>query len=440
MIICEVSLWGRAVGVLAYAEDSRYATFEFMPEFVNEGIDIAPLKMPLSNPDRVYTFPSLSWETYKGLPAVFADTLPDDFGNAVINAWLAREGRDIGSFTPLERLLYVGTRSMGAFEYHPAIKTKIKTADNLQLDSLVKMAQSVLDSRENLEGRIDASADALGDIIQVSTSAGGARAKALVAINHDRTVIKSGQVDAPDGFDHFLLKFDGVREHSKGRETFGDPLGYGRMEYAYYRMAKDAGITISDSELLMDGKRAHFLTKRFDRKGNKKILYQSLCAMDHADFKKPGMYSYEQLFGVMRSLKLSREDAIELYRRMAFNVVARNHDDHTKNFGFIMTGPESNWRLAPAFDIAYSYKPGSEWVNSHQLTLSGKRDNFTREDILDVGLKMIGKFKRKEAEAILDNVVSVVSEWDSYSKQAGVFDDLSETIKNNLRLYLGQLR
>jgi serine/threonine-protein kinase HipA len=276
--------------------------------------------------------------------------------------------------------------------------------------------------------------DDLNGILQVGTSAGGARAKALIAINKDRTEIRSGQVAAPEGFEHYLLKFDGVIEHSNNRETFGDPQGFGRMEYAYYLMAKDAGINISPCELLIEGKRAHFLTKRFDRIGNYKLHYQSLCAMDHADYKKPGQYSYEQLFSVARQLRLSRAEAVEIYRRMVFNIVARNHDDHTKNTGFLLAGPHEQWQLAPAFDIAYSYKPGSPWVNSHQISLNGKRDNFVRDDLIQAA-SLISNFK-KEAKRIIEQVLSVVNAWDTYATAAEVSDEFATTIKQNLRTNL----
>jgi serine/threonine-protein kinase HipA len=268
----------------------------------------------------------------------------------------------------------------------------------------------------------------------VGTSAGGARAKALVAINNDRTEIRSGQVDASEGFEHYLLKFDGIVEHGNNRETFGDPQGFGRMEYAYYLMAKAAGIAMTPCELLMDGERAHFLTQRFDRIGNHKLHYQSLCAMDHADFKMPGHYSYEQLFAVARQLRLTRAEAVEIYRRMVFNIIARNHDDHSKNFGFILPGPHAPWQLAPAFDIAYSYKPGSPWVNSHQLSVNGKRDNFVRDDLL-VMAKLISNFT-KEAKLIIQQILDVVSQWESYARTAEVPANLTHEIQKNLRLNL----
>jgi serine/threonine-protein kinase HipA len=392
--------------------------------------------MPASTmSQRIFQFPQLNIETYKGLPACFADTLPDDFGNAVINAWLARNGRDPSSFTPLERLLYTGARGMGALEYAPAIR-KIQNNDNkLELESLINMAQQILNQRTQAQDKFQTKDDISG-ILQVGTSAGGARAKALIAINIARTEIRSGQVNAPEGFEHYLLKFDGVVEHSKSQETFGDPQGFGRMEYAYYLMAKDAGINISPCELLIDGKRAHFLTKRFDRIGNYKLHYKSLCAMDHADYKKPGQYSYEQLFSVARQLRLTRADAVEIYRRMVFNIVARNHDDHTKNTGFLLAGPREQWKLAPAFDIAYSYKPGSPWVDSHQLSLNGKRDNFVREDLLEA-TKMISNFT-KEAKQIVEQVTDVVSSWNKYASIAEVDDAFAKRIKNNLRLSLNK--
>lgn len=433
--LAEVWLWDKFVGALAWEPETALGTFEYAPEWIAEGIQLAPLHMPVTPSGvRKFQFPQLNRATYKGLPAVFADTLPDDFGNAVINAWLARNGRNPESFTPLERLLYTGKRGMGALEYAPAVRRAQAPSNKLELESLIGMAQQVLDQRAGVASHMDHhEMDAMKAILQVGTSAGGARAKALVAINKERTEIRSGQVAAPAGFEHYLLKFDGVTEHSNNSETFGDPQGFGRMEYAYYLMAKDAGIHISPCELLIDGKRAHFLTKRFDREGNRKLHYQSLCAMDHADFKMPGHYSYEQVFGVARQLRLSRADAIEIYRRMVFNIVARNHDDHSKNIGFLLTDAKSQWQLAPAFDIAFSYKPGSPWVNSHQLSLNGKRDNFTQEDLLQAAT-LISNFT-KEAKHIIQQIIDVVSQWDQYAQQAGVFDHFSAYIKQHLRLH-----
>lgn len=433
--LAEVKMWGRRVGALAYDPATGLSTFEFAGSWIEGCVEIAPLRMPLG-PGK-FQFPGLSPETYKGLPAVFADTLPDDFGNAVINAWLARSGRNPASFTSLERLLYTGTRGMGALEYAPALRRGTSKGEELELSSLVEMAQRILDQRSEVDAFIigDSGNDrAMASLFQVGTSAGGARAKALVAVSADRTHIRSGQVNAPEGFEHFLLKFDGVEEHRAGSQVFGDPKGFGRMEYAYYLMAVDAGINMSPCELLLDGPRAHFMTRRFDREGNRKLHYVSLCAMDHADYKKPGTYSYEELFAVARQLRLPRQDAVEIFRRMVFNVVARNHDDHSKNIGFILADGSSPWRLAPAFDIAYSYKKDSPWVNSHQLSINGKRDGFTRDDLLVVA-QLIANFRR-EAGEIIAQVLAAVAQWPSYAARAGVFEPLAMEIRKNLRLGL----
>ncbi|WP_052417311.1 type II toxin-antitoxin system HipA family toxin [Cellvibrio mixtus] len=432
--LAEVWLWDKMVGALAWSPENKLASFEYTSEWQETGVQISPLHMPSRlNDQSIFQYPNLNPATYKGLPACFADTLPDDFGNAVINAWLARIGRDSQSFNPLERLLYSGKRGMGALEYAPALRQAKNANDKLELESLIQLAQQVLDQRAGVSSNLyQPGNDDLTAILQVGTSAGGARAKALVAINGSRTEIRSGQVDAPEGFEQYLLKFDGVVEHGNQRETFGDPQGFGRMEYAYYLMAKDAGINMTPCELLVDGSRAHFLTKRFDRIGNHKLHYQSLCAMDHADFKQPGHYSYEQLFGVARQLRLKRADAVEIYRRMVFNIIARNHDDHSKNIGFLLPGPRTDWQLAPAFDIAYSYKPGSPWVNLHQLSMNGKRDNFMMEDFLSTA-KLISNFT-KEAKAIIQQVLDVVSQWENYAQQVEVKPEFASEIKQHLRL------
>lgn len=435
--LAEVRLWGELVGALAYDEGSQFSTFEYAPSWLNKGVEIAPIHMPLS--ETKYQFHGLNAETFRGLPAVFADMLPDDFGNAVINAWLARNGRSADSFTAIERLLYTGTRGMGALAFLPAMKRDDQAKGELAIDSLVMMAQQVLDERVRMGQAIQVDMfdsqhqqAAMKSILQVGTSAGGARAKAVVAVNADRTQIRSGQVDVPEGFEHYLLKLDGVQEHQVGNETFGDPMGFGRMEYAYYLMAKDAGIDISPCELLMEGGRAHFMTKRFDRVGNRKRHVVSLCAMDHADYKQPGQYSYEQLLSVARQLKLSRSDAIEIFRRMVFNVVARNHDDHTKNISFMLNDKKSDWQLSPAFDIAYSYRKNSPWVNSHQMSLNGKRDHFDADDFKQVA-SLIGNFGR-ESKKIVEQVLEVVKEWPDYAIKARVSGLLTKEVGQHLRV------
>ena len=425
-----MEIWGRTVGALSYDKEMDVCAFEYDPSWIRTGIELAPVKLPLSS--RLYEFPGLSRETYRGLPGAFADSLPDNFGNALLDAWLARTGRDKESFSGLERLLYSGKRGMGALEYFPPIDIGPESSEIVDLDSLIDIAQFVLEQRAELSEVLSgSSADkALYTLFQVGTSAGGARPKAVIGINRTRTEIRSGQMDLPEGFEHYLLKFDGISEHSEAKQTFGDPQGFSRVEYAYYLMAKDVGINISHCELLMDGPRAHFITKRFDRAGNRKVHYQSLCAMDHADYNLPGHYGYEQLFSLMRSLKLNRAQALELYRRMVFNIVARNHDDHTKNFGFIMNG-HHGWELAPAFDITYSYKPGSKWLNSHQMSLNGKRDDFRREDLLVPAEKF-----NKEANRIIDEVTEIVSQWPKYAKEAEVSPDFAREIQGTHKLDL----
>lgn len=433
--LAQVQLWGHLVGALAYDPDSRISRFEFAPQWLSQGVEIAPLHMPLAR--RIYQFEGLNAQTYRGLPAIFSDTLPDDFGNSVINAWLLRNGRDVDSLNPVERLLYSGSRGMGALEYQPTMRKDSSPQQQIELESLVAMAQQILDQRANLQQAVDtrfANDEAMSALFQVGTSAGGARAKALVAVNRQRSEIRSGQVDAPEGFEHFLLKFDGIEEHRINSEVFGDPQGFGRMEYAYYLMARDCGIDISPSELLIDGARAHFMTRRFDRDGNRKLHYASFCAMDHADFKKPGSYSYEQLLSVARQLRLTRQDAVEIFRRMVFNVIARNHDDHSKNMGFILDSMQGRWKLAPAFDLAYSYKKDSPWVHAHQMSLNGKRDHFEHADLMAVA-QLIGNF-RQQALQIIQQVQQVVSQWPDYAMRAGVFESLTQEIGKNHRLKL----
>lgn len=428
--LARVMLWGDLVGALAYNEESGFTAFEYAPGWIRKGIEISPIRLPLGQ--QKYQFTELPYATYKGLPAAFADTLPDDFGNAVIDAWLAKQGRDADSFSPLERLLYTGRRGMGALEYHPEFDRTLTRATPLQVDALVEMAQSVISGRAAMQLSIaqHERTNGLESMFQVGTSAGGARAKAVVAINRQRTELRSGQVDCPEGFEQFILKFDGVVDSNQTHQTFGDPQGYGRMEYAYYLMARDAGINMSHSELLEEGGRAHFITRRFDRIGNEKVHYQSLCAMDHADYKKPGHYSYEQLFSLMRALRLDRQSALEMYRRMVFNIVARNQDDHPKNIGFIRR-QGADWQLAPAFDLAYSFRPDSPWVGSHQMTLNGKRDKFVLDDLLLPATTFM-----KEARHIIDTVLEVVSRWPEYAERAGVSRDFSAAIRKNHRLRL----
>ncbi|WNN47962.1 type II toxin-antitoxin system HipA family toxin [Siccibacter colletis] len=428
---CKVQFSGIDVGTLAITEHSPWAAFEYDPAWIAEGFSVSPVHMPLSR--AVYQFPTLSAETYRGLPAVFADSLPDDFGNALINSWLARQGLDKTQFGAIDRLLYTGARGMGALEYQEAIPVSETSDDTLQLSALVDLAQRVLNDRNHVH--IEANEqDAMSHLLQVGTSAGGARPKAVIAVNADRTRILSGQVSIPDDFDHYLLKFDGVTEHHDDSETFGDPKGFGLMEYSYYLMATRCGITMSPCEILSENGRSHFMTRRFDREGNQKYHTLTLCGMDHADFKKPGQYSYEELLALARRLGLSIKEQEQIFRRMVFNVIARNHDDHTKNTAFYVDD-NFRWALAPAYDIAYSYKPGSQWVDQHQMTIDGKREGFTRENLLAVS-RLISRLSDKKANSIIDRTLHEVRQWQTVAEEVGVFPALRDEITKNLRTEL----
>lgn len=422
------------VGAVSFDTDTGIGAFEYDGTFISKGIELSPIKMPLS--PQIYSFPTLGYETFKGLPGLVADSLPDDFGNAVLNAWVAAQGKAPETITPLERLQYTGKRGMGALEYTPATKLKnLNASAKIEIESLVSIAQELLDSRENFSislqrpGKEDR--EAMLSLLSVGMSAGGARPKAVLAFNDDFTQVRSGQVKVPDGFTHYLIKFDGVNEHNKNKETFGDPQGYGAMEYVYYLMARQCDITMMPSRLLEEGSRRHFVTQRFDRKGNEKVHMQTLNGLAHVDYKQPGSYSYAELFATARKIRVSAKDAEELLRRLVFNMVARNHDDHAKNFAFLLI--DNKWQLSPAYDLAYSYKLGSKWVNSHWMSLNGKRDNFTREDIYSLE-KLVPGFTQQKIDKIIDNTIEHVSNWKVLAKANAVPEFLIKEIDTNLRL------
>jgi len=433
VITAKVYLFDLFVGGLLWDAENQLGLFEYDPDFVKTGIEISPIHMPLAA-NQTFSFPSLNRDTYKGLPAILADSLPDDFGNALIDAWLAKEGRDKSTFTPVERILYQGSRGMGGLEYRPALDGAAKASESFQIQALVELASEVLSQRESLADRLakhDPSVDdeALQRLIQVGTSAGGARAKAVIAMN-EAGEIRSGQVKAPKGFTYWLLKFD----VAKNTDVLADSQGYGRIEYAYSLMARDAGINMSQCELLQEGGRAHFLTKRFDRTDDgDKIHMATLCALDHADYKKPGGYSYEEAFGVLRLLQVSREEAVEFYRRLVFNLVARNQDDHTKNISFLMD-QSGTWSLSPAYDVSWSYLPGNYWVDTHQMTVNGKRDKFELADLEAVAKQVKGI----DAHSIIKEVCTAVKRWRSIAESVGVAPQMIDEIEKTHRLYLGE--
>jgi serine/threonine-protein kinase HipA len=432
-VIARIYLWDVYVGALNWNTQAQIGEFEYTPEFVRTGLEISPVHMPLRQ-DYTYVFQGLDRETFKGLPSILADSLPDDFGNALIDAWLAQQGRDKATFTPVERLLYQGKRGMGALEYRPAMATERDNGESIHIDALVRLASEVLSERESIAERLDAKDPSLDDsalqhLIQIGTSAGGARAKAVIAMNAEGE-IRSGQVTAPPGFEYWLLKFDVAKDST----VLADSQGYGRIEYAYHLMARAAGITMTECRLLEEGGRAHFMTRRFDRTTEgEKIHVATLCALDHADFRKPGQYSYTEAFAVMRALRISRDGAEQFYRRMVFNLVARNQDDHTKNTAFMMD-TDGTWYLTPAYDVSYSYLPGSFWVDSHQMTVNGKRDDFTLDDLLSVASQVRGM----NARQIIKEVCEAVAQWPRFAQDAGVPVSASKRIGEVHRLYLGE--
>lgn len=410
-----VHLWGMLVGAVSWDPNKGFATFEFDREFLEKGLDLSPIKMPIIEARRGtarFEFRTLSKETYRGLPGMLADALPDRFGNHIIDAWLARQGRTPENFSSVERLCYTGKRAMGALEFSPIINQVIERSVPVEVSELVELVQKVTKERSKLTARFDREAsEALLDIIRVGTSAGGIRPKAVIALNDKTKEVRSGQVDAPDGFNYWVLKFDGIKD-----DSLGDPAGYGRIEYAYYKMAMSSGIKMTECRLLEENGRAHFMTRRFDRTKDKgKLHMQSLCAVAHFDFNDPGAYSYEQAFQIMRELKLPHSDAEQQFRRMVFNVVARNQDDHTKNITFLMD-KSSQWHLSPAYDVIYSYNPGGDYTSKHQMSINGKRDDFFKDDLILLGKEI----NIKSIDRIIDDIVEVVSNWPKFAKDAGV--------------------
>ncbi|AVW96063.1 toxin HipA [Vibrio parahaemolyticus] len=434
MEVITITYQDNVVGAVSFDTEKGLGSFEYDPGFIKKGVELSPIKMPLSN--RIYSFPELDFNTFKGLPGLIADSLPDDFGNAVLNAWVAGQGRSPGDITPLQRLQYTGKRGMGALEYAPATKLRsLNASQQVEIQSLVSIAQEILDSRGNFEVELKQNGqddrEAMMSLLSVGMSAGGARPKAVLAFNEDFTQVRSGQAKMPSGFTHYLMKFDGVSEHNKNQETFGDPLGYGAMEFVYHLMANKCGVDMMPCRLLNEGNRRHFITQRFDRIKNSKVHVQTLNGLAHVDYKKPGSFSYAELFGIARQLRLSAVEAEQLFKRMTFNIIARNHDDHSKNFAFILK--KDKWSLAPAYDLAYSYKPGSKWVNSHWMSLNGKRDNFTRSDFYSLE-KLSPVFNKKKIDDIIDATIEHVSTWRQLAEEWDVPKTLIDEIQENLRL------
>jgi len=430
--LAAVRLWGTRIGAVSMPDDGRVAAFQYDRDFLASGIEVSPLVMPMRS--EPYTFAALNLESFHGLPGLLADSLPDRYGHALIDAWLAGQGRTPESFDAVERLCYIGRRGMGALEFAPGLGPTPSRSHNLQVSELVELASEVLSRREELVASLARGhqRQAMLDILSVGASAGGARAKALIAWNPATDVVRSGQLDdLGPGFEHWLLKFDGVA-NNRDRDTLADPQGYGAVEYAYSLMARDAGIVMSDCRLLEENGRRHFMTRRFDRgpDGAKRHM-QSLGALAHFDFNQPGAHSYEQAFLTMRRLGLPSTAVEQMFRRMAFNVVARNQDDHVKNVAFLMDR-SGQWELAPAFDLTYAYRPSSEWTAQHQMSINGKREHFTLADFRACG--RTASLLRGRATRIVEEVREVVSAWEDYARRAQVDEEHLRRIAPALRL------
>jgi serine/threonine-protein kinase HipA len=429
MTTATVRLWGRDIGAVYWDASRNIGTFQYVPEFVDTTYQIAPITMPSA--DTIYSFPALPRETFHGLPGMLADSLPDDYGNALIDAWLAQEGRDASSFNPVERLCYTGTRGMGALEYLPAAGPVAGRSEVVDMKALVELASEILTQRNqiNRDFTVIKRKELLQQILSVGTSAGGARAKAIIAWNRDTNEVRSGQVEAGSGFSYWILKFDGV-SGNKDKEL-EDPKGYGLIELAYNKMALAAGIDMTECRPLKEGGRTHFMTRRFDRtQGGKKLHMQSLGAMAHFDYKKPAAYSYEQAIRIMREIGLGANDVEQQFRRTAFNIIARNQDDHVKNIAFLMD-KEGTWYLSPAYDVTYSYNPSGDWTGQHQMSMNGKRDNFELEDFKAFAKNAF--MKRGRAESILSEVRDAVMEWETFAENAGVPDETASMIQRTHR-------
>lgn len=426
MTSVEVQLWGTTVGALYQKEGDEFASFEYAPGFARSGIEPAPATMPVRG-GAIYRFPDLSPATFHRLPGLFADSVPDKFGNKIIDQWLVQNGRDPKSFTALERLCYTGSRGMGALEFYPVMGPDPVRSEPLEIERLRTLAANILDQRKKVKVRLREK-DAFEQIVRVGTSAGGARAKVLVAYDDSTGTVLSGQVRAPEGYGYWLLKFDDI-ENNRDKES-ADPAGFGALEYTYSQIAKEAGIQMTECRLLEDGDHRHFMTRRFDRAENGgKLHYQSLTAIAHYDFNIAGAYSYEQAFAVARQIGLSTADIEQMYRRAVFNICARNQDDHTKNIGFLMD-KRGNWSLAPAFDVTYAYNPAGRWTGTHQMTFNGKREKFTLDDFKaaakSAGLVQ-GRYRR-----ILEQVQDSLAGFKKRAKANDVPKKLFQEVAKNL--------
>ena len=428
--VAEVRLWGARIGAVLLPDGERVASFEYDPQFASSGIEVSPIATPPAAV-RPYRFPGLAQESFSGLPGLLADSLPDRYGHALIDAWLATRGRSPDSFGAVERLCYIGRRGMGALEFAPARGPRPAQSHRVDVEALVELATEVMSERADLAVSLRKSSKerALREILRVGTSAGGARPKALISLDPETNEVRSGQLDSEPGFDQWILKFDGIEDKTR---DLGASRGYGAIEWVYSKMARAAGIEMTECRLLQEGERRHFMTRRFDRTADgSKLHMQSLAALAHLDYRQPGANSYEQAFQVIRRLGLPRDAVEQQFRRMTFNVVARNQDDHVKNIAFLMDRG-GRWSLSPAFDLVYAYNPSGRWTAQHQMSINGKRDGFTIEDLRRVA--EVASMKRGQAEGILAEVTDAVTRWPELAGEAGIEEDRAARIAATHRL------
>lgn len=423
--VAKARLFGQNIGTFSWDDAYRVARFEYDKDFLGRGIEPSPLMMPVQE-GRIYSFGSLNRDTFNGLPGMLADSLPDTYGRALFDRWLALTGRTSGN--PVESLCFLGQRCMGALEFEPATGPASDGDMRFEIDSLVDVARDALSKKEdfgvNLE---DDRKAAIAEILRLGTSAGGQRAKAIIAYNKETGEVRSGQINAPEGFDYYLIKLDGVSAEAGFRET----ENYGRLEYSFSELVKKCGIEMTGCSLIEENGRAHFLTRRFDRENGRKIHMQTLCGIAHYDFRLRKGYSYEQAFNVMRRLRLPYSQAQEMFRRMVFNVVVRNQDDHTKNISFLMD-PNGKWRLSPAYDMGFAYNPVGAWTATHQMSINGKFDDLTRNDLIEFAAAN----NIKNAPEIIDQICETASGWPELAKECGVPQTMINAIVPHLLLRL----
>lgn len=427
-----IKLWGTPIGAVSWVEDRGVGVFQYAKEFVRSNIQVSPIHMPLR--ETPYEFSALSKNSFNGLPGLVSDSLPDHYGNALIDAWLAAQGRSPQRFNPVERLCYIGKRGMGALEFEPTLSGREKKSANIEMEQLVELANSVLQRRSELEGALSGKDDQknMEEILKVGTSAGGARAKAVIAWNRATNEFRSGQVEQENNFEHWLIKLDGV--NGNGDHGIADPLGFGNVEYAYSLMAKKAGIEMTECRLHKEGGRSHFMTKRFDRTDNgDKMHMQSLAALAHFDYQQPQSYSYEQCIQVMRKLGLSAVELSQQFRRTVFNVIARNQDDHVKNIAFLMDR-KGKWKLSPAYDITYAWNPEGLWTKNHQMSINGKWNDIELADLIALG--RYSDLKPPKIKEIIEEVKEAVSNWMSFAEAGDVNEKFAKKIKRAHRLYI----